>query len=60
MNGLKITEVARRVNRHPNTLRKYERLGLIPKARRDPITNWRYWKEEDILELRRVLASEPH
>ncbi len=34
MNTYRTSEVAERIGIHPNTVRLYEELGLIPKARR--------------------------
>lgn len=36
MNAYKTTEIARRNGIHPNTVRLYEKLGLIPKPEREP------------------------
>ena len=50
-------EVAKLGSRHPATLRIYERLGVIPRARRDP-SGWRTYSEEDVETIRRILAGE--
>ena len=34
MNTYRTSEVAKVIGIHPNTVRKYEELGLIPKAKR--------------------------
>lgn len=31
----------------------WEKLGKIPKARRDPMSKYRYWTEEDIKKLKK-------
>ena len=49
-------EVARLVSRHPDTIRDYERRGVIPVARRD-IAGWRVYNEEDVETIRRILAG---
>ena len=50
-------EVAKLVSRHPDTIRDYERRGVIPVARRD-IAGWRTYNEADVEEIRRILAGE--
>ncbi|KUK14243.1 MAG: MerR family transcriptional regulator [Synergistetes bacterium] len=42
-----ITEVSKRYGVSPHTLRYYERIGLIPKARRDRMGKNRRYTEED-------------
>lgn len=36
------------------TLFNWEAAGKIPKARRDPMNNYRYYHEEDIVELKKI------
>ena len=55
---LNITDAAKLVDRHPQTLRDYERSGIIPCARRDPISGWRIYDREDVSRIRRILAGE--
>ena len=55
---LNISDTAKLVDRHPQTLRDYEKAGLIPPARRDPISGWRVYDREDISRIRRILAGE--
>ena len=50
-------EVAKIVGRHPDTIRDYERRGVIPVARRD-IAGWRVYNEEDVEMIRAILAGE--
>ncbi len=50
-------EVAKLVSRHPDTIRDYERRGIIPAARRD-FAGWRVYSEEDVEVIRRILAGE--
>jgi DNA-binding transcriptional MerR regulator len=40
---------------HPDTIRRYEREGLIPAARRSPLNGYRFWTEEDIEGIRRAV-----
>ena len=55
---LRTGEVARMVGRHPDTIRDYERRGVIPAAPRDPIAGWRVYTKEDVETIRRILAGE--
>lgn len=50
MNGFSIGELARQANVHVETLRYYERRGLIPRPQRT-VSNYRVYSSED---LRRV------
>ena len=54
MNGLKIADVAKILGVHPETLRRYERRGVLPPAKRHPL-GWRVYSAEDIKELQRRL-----
>ena len=55
---LNISDTAKLVDRHPRTLRAYEKAGVIPRARRDPIIGWRVYDREDISRIRRILRGE--
>ena len=57
MNGLLVTEVARKVGIHVDTLRRYERQGTIPKARRHPVSGWRIYSPADVAAIQRVLGG---
>lgn len=50
-------EVAKLVSRHPDTIRDYERRGVIRKARRD-LAGWRTYSLEDVEAIRKILAGE--
>ena len=56
MERLTIGEVARMVGRHPETLRRYERRGWIPVAKRDPYSRWRVWDTEDVKAIVKLLV----
>ena len=51
-----IGELARLVHRHPDTLRGYERKGIIPQADRDPISGFRVWPEEAVKDILKKLS----
>lgn len=55
---LKISDVAKLVGRHPQTLRDYEERGVIPTAKRDPIAGWRVYSRQDVEAIQRILAGE--
>ena len=43
----RIGELAKELDRRPLTIKRWESLGLIPKARRDS-RGWRYYTREDV------------
>ena len=47
----RIGELAKLIGRHPVVIRKYEKAGLIPTARRDPVNGFRVWTEEEVLRI---------
>lgn len=56
MEYIRIGSLARLLGRHPDTLRRYEKRGLIPAARRDPVTSWRVWTLSEVKALQKQLA----
>ncbi len=52
-----ISEAAEQVGLGPWTLRRLERQGRIPAARRDPLARARVYSEDDLTTLKAVLAS---
>ena len=42
---------------HPDTVRNYERRGLIPRAKRSPVNGYRVWNPEDLDHIRRVILD---
>jgi len=54
MKGLSISEVAKAVGLHPETLRRLERKGLIT-SRRD-VNGWRRYEPETVEKLRSLYA----
>lgn len=53
---LSISEVAEAIGRSASTVRRWERLGLIQPARRDPITNARRYSQKELEKLRQRVA----
>ena len=54
MRILKVSEAAREIGRSEAWLRRAERNGRIPEARRD-LNGWRFYTLEDIVVLRRLV-----
>ena len=54
---MRIAEVAKRVERSIDTLKRYEVEGIIPAARRD-FQGWRVYDESDIQQILRILLAE--
>ena len=51
-----ILEVARVLGVHPGSLRRAEREGRIPAARREPLSRYRFYTAEDVAVLKRVFT----
>jgi DNA-binding transcriptional MerR regulator len=47
-------KVAELLGVYKRTLFNWEAAGKIPKAKRDPMNNYRYYLDEDIEELRKI------
>ncbi len=47
-------EVADTLGIYKRTLFNWEAAGKIPKAKRDPMNNYRYYSDKDIAELRKI------
>ena len=53
----RISELARELDRSTLTVKKWEEIGLIPKARRDS-RGWRYYTRQDIDGIKSALAEQ--
>ena len=53
---LTITELAERVGVTPKTIMRWEKAGKIKKSKRD-WKGWRFYLEEDITDIERILSS---
>ena len=51
-----ISEAARMVHTTSETLRHYDRIGLVKPSHKDEWTNYRYYSEQDIVRLNTVRA----
>ena len=47
-----VRHVARLLNRDRDTVRKYESTGMLPPARRDKVSGYRYWLDDDLAGVR--------
>jgi len=39
---------------YKKTLYNWEKAGKIPKAKRDPMSGYRYWTEQDVKRLKKI------
>jgi DNA-binding transcriptional MerR regulator len=49
-----IADIEKILSINRRTYYNWEELGKIPKARRDPMSKYRYWTEEDIIKLKKI------
>jgi len=52
-----IQEVANMLGIYKGTIKNYEEKGIFPKARRNPINNYREYTPQDVDILRRILLK---
>lgn len=50
----KISDIEKFLNITRRTYYRWEKVGKVPKAKRDPMSNKRYWYKEDIEKLKRI------
>jgi len=50
----RVSDVCKALGIFKNTLYNWERLGKIPKAYRDPMSNWRLYSTEDVEVLKKI------
>ena len=50
-------KIAAALGVHPDTIRNYEKRGIIPVARRSPVNGYRIWDEEDLERMREILQN---
>lgn len=48
------SEVAKILGISKKTLFNWEKAGKIPKAKRDPMNNYRYYTQEDLIRLKKI------
>ena len=54
---MRIAQVAKRVERSIDTLKRYETEGIVPAPKRD-FRGWRFYDEADIQTILRILLTE--
>ena len=52
-----IQEVEKMLGVNRKTLFVWESLGKVPKARREPMSNYRYWSSLDIKKLKNLISG---
>lgn len=50
-------EVAEKLGISKQTLFRYEKKGILPKAKRNLINHWRQYSEEDIARLKEIIRG---
>ena len=53
-------KIATALGVHPDTIRNYEKRGIIPTARRSPVNGYRIWTAEDLERMRDILQNFGH
>ena len=43
--------------RQPDSIARYEKGGIVPPSRRDPVSGWRLWNIEDVMIIGRLLEA---
>ena len=49
-----IGQAAKELGVSKETLRRWEAAGKVPKAKRDPMSNYRYWTQQDVERLKKM------
>ena len=49
-----VSEVVKKLGISRKTLYLWEKADKIPKAKRDPMSKYRYWNEEDVNQLKEI------
>ncbi|MFA5223614.1 MAG: MerR family transcriptional regulator [Candidatus Omnitrophota bacterium] len=52
-----IKDLERKLGINRKTYFYWEKTGKVPKAKRTPMGNYRYWTEEDIKKLRKIIEG---
>ena len=55
---LTIGKLAAVLGLHPDTIRRYERQGLIPPAQRSPMNGYRLWSNQDVAQIRQAIFGD--
>jgi len=57
MNKLFIKDIEKILGVKRETLFYWEKTGKIPKSKRTPMGNYRYWSKEDVDKIKRLLKG---
>ena len=57
MENCRVSEVIKTLGISRKTYYLWENMGKIPKSRREPISGYRYWTEEDLKKLKRIVGK---
>jgi DNA-binding transcriptional MerR regulator len=49
-----IKDIEKHLKVHRKTFYSWEKAGKIPKAKRESMSNYRYWTEDDIIKLKKL------
>ena len=49
-----VNDVIKELRVSLKTYYNWEHAGKIPKPKRDPMSNWRYWTDEDLKKLKKI------
>ena len=52
---LTIGQIAEALELHPDTIRSYERRGIIPRAKRSPVNGYRIWEPSELEIMKKML-----
>ena len=50
-------KIAAALGVHPDTIRNYERRGIIPVAKRSPVNGYRIWNAEELECMKAILQN---
>ena len=53
-----IKDVEKLIGVSRQTLYGWEKAGKVPKGKRDPMSNYRYWTEADIKTLKKIMGRD--
>ncbi|MBN2483522.1 MAG: MerR family transcriptional regulator [Candidatus Omnitrophica bacterium] len=53
-----IERVAEELGISKSTILRYEKKGIFPRSKRNPINKWRQYTEEDVRRLKRICEGE--
>ena len=57
MENCRVSEVIKTLGISRKTYYLWENMGKIPKPKREPISGYRYWTEEDLRKLKRIVEK---